>query len=206
VNTETSVYDALTVSTAARYQVANAGLAVTAAELLIGALDARRVRAALASVVVPGRLQVVARDPLLLADGAHNPHGVRALAETLRGLALPRPFVAVMAIMRDKDVAGMLRTLLPLVDAVVCTQASEPRGLTADELAQRVAGATEREPAPGAAGKSLEVRPTIHVVADPHEAVTKARGLVGAKGAILVTGSLYLLEDLHDLLESSQNT
>jgi len=204
VRTEAAVYDALAVSTPARYQVANAGLAVTAAELLIGALDVRKVRAALTAVVVPGRLQVVSQDPLLLADGAHNPDGVRALAGTLAGLDLPHPVVTVMAVMRDKDVAGMLRTLLPLVDAIVCTRASEPRSLTADELAQRVAGATAREPAAGAAGKSPGVHPEIHVVLDPQEAVRKARSLAGAEGAVLVCGSLYLLEDLRGLLQSAE--
>ena len=78
------------------------------------ARPSRRCATALRDRLVPGRLQVVSRDPLLLADGAHNPDGMRALVGTLAGLALPRPVVAVLAVMRDKDAEGMLRALAAL--------------------------------------------------------------------------------------------
>ncbi len=198
------MYDGLALPTPARYQVVNAGLAVTAAELLLGALDLAKVRAALRDVLVPGRLQVVSRDPLLLADGAHNPDGVRALVGTLAGLALARPVVAVLAVMRDKDAEGMLRALVPWVDAVVCTQAREPRSLAAAELAEQATallgvaragdGAGERPPDPRA----------VHAVADPHDAAARARAVAGAGGTVLITGSLYLLEDLQDLLGAAE--
>jgi len=196
LRTRSAVYDGLALPTLARYQVVNAGLAVAATELFLGALDVAKVRAALRDVVVPGRLQVVSRDPLLLADGAHNPDGVRALAETLQRLALPRPLVAVIAVMRDKDAAHMLEALLPLVDAVVCTRASEPRSLRANELAEMAAAVTP----PDGVVRRPAATPAIHVIERPHEAVSRALALAGRHGAVLVTGSLYLLEDLRDLL------
>jgi dihydrofolate synthase/folylpolyglutamate synthase len=101
---------------------------------------------------------------------------------------VPRPTVGVVAIMRDKDYADMLAGLLPLFDALVCTQASEPRSLTAQELAT-VASAT------GAGA----VR-AVETVADPHAALARARELAGEDGSVLVGGSLYLLEDLRDVL------
>jgi dihydrofolate synthase/folylpolyglutamate synthase len=125
----------LGVPTPALYQVVNAGLAVAAVRLLLGRLDERAVRRALAATIVPGRLQVVGGAPLTLADGAHNPDGVRALAQSLQLVQAPRPMVGVLAIMRDKDYGAMLESLLPLLDAVVCTRAGEPRSLTAEELA-----------------------------------------------------------------------
>jgi dihydrofolate synthase/folylpolyglutamate synthase len=105
---------------------------------------------------------------------------------------MPRPTVGVIAIMRDKDYASMLRGLLPLLDTLVCTQASEPRSLTASELtsaAVSVAG-------DGALG-------TVHTVADPHAALARARALAGEDGSVLVGGSLYLLEDLRDVLAAA---
>jgi dihydrofolate synthase/folylpolyglutamate synthase len=131
----------------------------------------------------------VGREPLLLADGAHNPDGVAALAEALTELERPAPRVGVFAIMADKAVAAMLARLVPLVDTVVCTQASEPRSLSAAELAQRVGTL---------ASGSLEVREEP----DPHAAVALARRLAGRRGSVLVAGSLYLLADLADLLAS----
>ncbi len=189
-------YAGLAVSSPAMYQVLNAGLAVASTHLLLGRLDEDLVRRALEDAVVPGRLQVVSREPLVLADGAHNPAGMAALANALAALALPGPVVAVSAIMRDKDVDGVLEVLLPLVDAVVCTQASEARSLGAPDLAHRVrsvaAGITAR--AASAAGVSAPLR--VEVRAVPEEALATALELAGRAGTVLVTGSLYLLEDL----------
>ncbi len=185
----------LRVPTPALYQVQNAALAVAAVRLLLGGLDEAAARQALAGTAVPGRLQVVGERPLVLADGAHNPDGVRVLAQSLEAVQVPRPTVGVLAIMRDKDYPAMLAGFLPLLDRVVCTQASEPRSLTAGELAAAISDATGWDrPAVGAA---------VLTVDDPHAALARARELAGPDGSVLVGGSLYLLEDLGDVLVGS---
>ncbi len=189
----TERWTGLSVPTPALYQVTNAALAVAAVRLLLGGLDEAAARRALAATAVPGRLQVVGERPLVLADGAHNPDGVRVLAQSLAAVAVPRPAVGVLAIMRDKDYPAMLRGLLPLLDAVVCTQASEPRSLGAAELAAAVAEAS----VPGLARAGSR---DVEVAADPHAALQRARELAGPGGSVLVGGSLYLLEDLRDVL------
>ena len=107
------------------------------------------------------------------------------LAQSLAAVHLPRPTVGVLAIMRDKDYPAMIAGFRPLLDRVVCTQASEPRSLTAEDLAAAVSAA-------GA--------PSVETVADPHAAVARARELAGPAGSVLIGGSLYLLEDLSDML------
>ena len=84
----------------------------------------------------------------------------------------------------------MLRLLVPLLDAVVCTCASEPRSLAAGELEAAVFEAA------AATGSG----PAVLVASDPHDAVRLGRAQAGTGGAVLITGSLYLLEDLRDLL------
>jgi len=180
----------LRVPTPALYQVQNAALAVAAVRLLLGGLDEAAVRQALAGTAVPGRLQVVGERPLVLADGAHNPDGVRALAQSLAAVHVPRPAVGLLAIMRDKDYPAMIAGLLPLLDRVVCTQASEPRSLAAGELADAVRAAASD------AARALPVE----AAADPHAALARARELAGEGGSVLAGGSLYLLEDLRDVL------
>jgi len=191
VQTQRARYESLSLPTEAGYQVANAALAVAATELLLGGLDVAAVREVLRQTVVPGRLEVVSQRPLVLVDGAHNPEGIRALAASLAHVQRPSPRIAVVAIMRDKAASEMLAGLLPLVDAVIYTQATNQRSLPAAELAAvggRVAVETCATP------------PVAEVCADAHEAVLRARRRAGEIGSVLIAGSLYLLEDVRDLL------
>ena len=101
-----------------------------------------------------------------------------ALPELVGGLS---PLVGVVSVLEDKDAAGMLRALLPAFDQVVFTRCSNPRSLspaTLESLCAQLAG------------------PPASVVADPHAAVTNARELAGPGGAVLATGSIYLIADL----------
>ncbi len=175
-------YGGLRLPTEAAYQATNAGLAVAACHYLLGELRPEAVRRGLAAAAVPGRLQIVRRRPLVIADGAHNPHGAAAMAASLAAIQRPRPRVALLAVMADKAVDDMLRVLLPLADAVVCTRAREPRSLAAEALATRVAASGFTGPA--------------EPVDDAREAYRRALARAGEHGSVLVTGSLYLLEDL----------
>jgi dihydrofolate synthase/folylpolyglutamate synthase len=184
-------YRGLSLPTPAVYQAVNAALAVTACHLLLGELDQAGLRDALAGVTVPGRLQVVGRSPLVLADGAHNPDGVRALAASLAGVERTSPRVGLIAIMRDKGVREMLEGLCPLFDAVVCCAASEPRSLASGELAVAVT--------------DVPVHPdTVLAVSEPSTALDEALRLAGPRGSVVVTGSLYLLADLARLVAGGE--
>ncbi len=187
------VWAGLSVPTPALYQVQNAALAALAVRLLLGRLKAGSARSALAETAVPGRLQRLGERPLVLADGAHNPDGVAALARSLAAVSLPQPVVGVLAMMRDKAYDNMLERLLPSLDEVVCTQASAQRSLSAEELAAALRAAAARR------GVGL---PTISVIPEPSAAVALAVRRAGADGAVLIAGSLYLLEDLKELLEA----
>jgi len=164
------------------FQRRNFALARTAAAAYLGQLDLDAVALAAASVRVPGRLQVIADDPLVVLDGAHNPQGAAALIESLPEVIGPRrPLVAVVSILDDKDVAGMLATLLPRCDALVCTTSQNPRALPPPTL---LSLSSQLDGPPG------------EIVPDPRRAVQRARELAGASGAVLVTGSIYLIADL----------
>ena len=139
------------------YQRRNFAVARAAAEAYLGALDEDAVAAAAASTLVPGRFEVVDTRPDTVLDGAHNPGGMAALAEALRGFLDGRRLVACISILDDKDAAGMLRELLPLCDEVICTASANPRALPPGDAAvavrpaRRPAGAHGARPAPGAA-------------------------------------------------------
>jgi dihydrofolate synthase/folylpolyglutamate synthase len=146
------------------HQASNAALALAAAEALIGAgprqpIDPEAVRAALAAVQSPGRLERLAAGhgvPTVLTDAAHNPHGARALAAALTGEFRFTRLVGVLAVMRDKDARGILEELEPVLHEVVVTANSSPRAMDPDELGALAAevfgpGRVSVEPVLGAA-------------------------------------------------------
>ncbi len=170
------------VATPGAFQRRNFALARTAAEAYLGELDAEAVAAAARSVRVPGRLQIMAEDPLVLLDGAHNPESVAALVESLPEIVGERrPIVAVMSILDDKDAARMLGTLLPECDAVIFTSSQNPRALPPPTL-QSLAGQLGGPPA--------------EVVAEPKAALARAREIAGPSGAVVISGSIYLIADV----------
>lgn len=165
------------------FQRANFALAEAAAEAFLGrALDASAVRRSAAELEVPGRLQAVSERPLTLYDGAHNPAGARALAASLPEVLAGRPLTLVVSVLDDKDAAALLSALLPLAERAVLTRCANPRALspaTLASLAQQVA--------PGVATETVPV---------PADAVARARELAADGGAVLATGSIYLIADL----------
>jgi dihydrofolate synthase / folylpolyglutamate synthase len=167
------------------YQRTNFAAAAAAAEAYLARGAARLDPALVAEVAartqVPGRLQIVAEAPRTLLDGAHNPSGIAALAAALPDAVGDRRPVAVVSILDDKDAGEMLRALAPAVGAFVFTASSNRRALPPATLASLAA----QLGAPAA-----EVEP------DPHRAVERARALAGRDGAVLATGSIYLVADL----------
>ncbi|HTW11245.1 MAG TPA: folylpolyglutamate synthase/dihydrofolate synthase family protein [Solirubrobacteraceae bacterium] len=167
------------------FQRRNFAVARTAAEAFLGhALDEQAVAAAAADVRVPGRLQIAGERPLTLLDGAHNPDGIAALAESLPEIVAAHRreggrLVALVSILDDKDASGMLATLAPLCDALILTASRNPRVLpppTLQSLLQQSGAKVESE-----------------IVAEPHAALARARELAGRGGVVVATGSIYLI-------------
>jgi dihydrofolate synthase/folylpolyglutamate synthase len=174
------------------FQRRNFALARATAQAFLGKLDEAAVVAAAADVRVPGRLQIVDQHPLTLLDGAHNPDGIAALAESLPEIVasartVDGRVVAVVSILDDKDAAAMLRSLAPLCDALVLTSSHNPRVLPPPTLSSLL-----DQLAP-------EITSVAEIVREPHAALRRARELAGPGGVVIAAGSLYLIADLmHD--------
>ena len=129
-------YDDIFLPLHGRHQTANAASALVAVEAFFGdqPLDIEAVRAGFAAVTSPGRCEVVHRNPTIILDAAHNPHGAKALAETLANEFNFDEIVAVVGVFGDKDAVGILQELEPIVDHVIVTQSSSTRAMPSDEL------------------------------------------------------------------------
>ena len=119
-----------------KHQAANAATALVAVEAFFGdtALDHDAVRAGFAAATSPGRCEVVHRDPTILLDAAHNPHGAKALAETIENEFTFDEVIGVVASFGDKDVRGILLALEPIMNEIIVTSNSSPRAMKLSDL------------------------------------------------------------------------
>jgi dihydrofolate synthase/folylpolyglutamate synthase len=180
-----------------RFQRRNLALAVAAAEAYGGPLDPELVAAVAAGVSVPGRLELVAENPPTYLDAAHNVDAARALAEALPEVVGGQPSTACLAMLSDKDAAGAVAALAPVLTRAICTEIpaetlhSQGRPGASSHPAEDLAGICRDE------GLEAEAEPRLGQALARSRDTAKAAG-----GALLVTGSHYLLAPARAALSS----
>ena len=161
--------------------------AMAAAEALLGRkLDEDAVRDATAAVTMPGRMEPVSKRPLVIVDGAHNADGVATLVSSLREEFPSTSWQVVLGVMGDKNIELMIEQLGPIASGFVATAPASERALKPEELAGRINGHFDLP---------------VLVEADVEHALDMARAEATTDGAVLVTGSLYLVGEVRDLLQ-----
>jgi dihydrofolate synthase/folylpolyglutamate synthase len=130
------VYTDIFIPLHGKHQASNAAAALVAVEAFFGdqELDIEAVRAGFANVTSPGRCEVVHRDPTIILDAAHNPHGASALADTIQSEFTFDDVIGIFAPMGDKDVRGILLELEQVMDSIIVTANSSPRAMKVSEL------------------------------------------------------------------------
>ncbi len=170
------------------HQGQNAAVAIAAVESFLGAgsqeLPMPIVAEGLAHARSPGRLQIIATEPTVLVDAAHNPHGAEALAVALESSFESRTLIAVLGVLAGKDARGIVTALAPHVNEFVVTTAPSERALPAADLAKIVVNVW---------GESR-----VTVCNDAREALqhARARALEFPRAVALVTGSVGLVGDV----------
>ena len=172
-------YQNLHIPLAGAYQLRNAAVVITTAEVLQKKgwpITEDTIRAGLAATRWPARFEVLRRNPVFIVDGGHNPHGVQATAESLRRIFPDQKFVFVTGVMADKDVESILGLLVPMAKRFYTVTPDNPRAMKADILAQRIAAlGTEAIPCPSVA-----------------QGVAEAIAFAGEEGVVCAVGSLYM--------------
>jgi dihydrofolate synthase/folylpolyglutamate synthase len=189
VTTPEARYAALPLSLAGRFQRDNLMVALAAAERLLGRpLHPEPLARALAAVRMPGRLEALGGEPVVVLDGAHNPAGMEAMIDSLGDVVGRRLPVVVVSALGDKDLGAMLAPLAGRCRALVATRSRHLRAVAPSTIV----GVAERLGLPAEA------------VERPRDAVARAARRAGRRGAVLVCGSLYLLADLRPVLVREQ--
>jgi dihydrofolate synthase / folylpolyglutamate synthase len=158
------------------YQPANALLAVAAARHL-GATEPA-IRKGLRRVRWPGRFEVLGQGPWLVLDGAHNPGGARALADSLRAFFGDQRATFIVGLSREKDARALLAELAPVAETIILTRSSSSRA--ADPAALAAALPASAAPARRAESAAL----ALEMAAE------------GKPPLVCVAGSLFLVGDV----------
>ena len=171
---------------AGEHQVENACLALSGMELLRNrgfCLSEELCIQGLAKAIWPGRLEWI--DDQLLIDGAHNPHGAKALFAYVKKYLAGRRIVPVIGMMKDKDVSSCVCLYADLSKEAVATQVDYPRAMPHEEL------------------RDLLISHGVNAVSAGTipEAIGRAREIAGRDGIVLVCGSLYVAGEVRLLLK-----
>ena len=142
-------------------------------------VTAQAIRAGLSTVQWPGRFQILPGQPAIVLDVAHNPHAASALAHNLDAMGFYPRTHAVLGAMADKDIAGLLKRLIPLVECWYFCDLPTPRAATAVQLQ--------------AAWQSLSPPSTSQAsqFAGPQQALSQAMAAADPADRILVFGSFF---------------
>ena len=175
----------LRIPLAGSYQIYNAAVVLTAVDILRQegwAINDAAVRRGLAETRWPARFEVLQRDPIFIVDGGHNPHGIRATAESLKRIFPDKKFVFVTGVMADKDVEHILGLIVPMADRFYTVTPGNPRAMKAEVLAERIRA------------MGAEAIPCASVA----DGVKSAIEYAGKDGVCCALGSLYMSGDVRD--------
>ncbi len=178
-------YNNLYIPLLGRHQLTNAAVAVAIIHLLKEcgiAVSEESVREGLRRVRWPGRLEILSRQPLLVVDGAHNADSARKLWQALREYLDFERLILVLAMTRSKDIAGIVRELVPPAHKVVVTQTIHPRRAGVEVVRREVTRYVE----------------DVVTTEDTASALDNAWSEARPGDLICVTGSLFLVAEARE--------
>lgn len=176
-------YEKLELPLLGQHQLHNAAVVLTTMEVLKKQgwqISDEAIRQGLATVSWPGRFELVAREPLFIADGGHNPQCIEALVKNVRDYLGGRHLTILTGVLADKDYHEMYADMSAFASEFVTLTPDNPRAMKSADLKAYL----ERFGKP------------VHACETAAEGVALARKLAGKDGVVLAYGSLYMLGDV----------
>jgi dihydrofolate synthase/folylpolyglutamate synthase len=177
VTSRLGTYD-LAIPLLGEHQLENAATAVAVLELLD--ISERFIVEGFREVTWPGRMEVLGREPIMVADGAHNVDSATKLIQSLKQYFNYNHLIMIVGMSADKDIDGIIDALAPACDEVIVTRSRHPRHAELSDLAN---GFTRH----GLAAKQCT---------DAAEAVARALKIAKKDDLICATGSLFIVAEV----------
>lgn len=183
------IYDSLKIKTrlCGAHQIANMVTAAVAAKKLCDSgfsISDENIVNGIYDFTIPGRMEVISNNPLIILDGGHNEGCLRALLSMAEKYLSDKKITLLMSFMKDKDYASALNLIAPISENIVFTVTDPIRGEKPEVLAKT----------------AEKYGNSICCEADTAEALTKSLSLTGKEGVLIVTGSFYLVSDIRNML------
>ena len=173
----------LRIPLAGSYQMNNAAVVLETVEVLRGKgwhISGSEVRKGLSETRWPARFEILQKNPVFIVDGGHNPHGIRATADSLQRLFPEKKIVFLTGVMADKDVESILGLIVPMAEQFFTVRPDNPRAMQAEELASRI--------------QKLGAQATP--CGSVRDGVRQALQAAGSDGIVCALGSLYMSGDV----------
>lgn len=144
----------------------------------------KTIASGIASSVMPARMELIRKKPVIILDGGHNEGCANALADYIRKHLSDKRIIMVSSMMADKDYMSYMRIVAPFASVFVATKADVPRALSSDELCET----------------AKEFCSDCYSISDPLKAVQAAGNITEKDDAMIVCGSFYLAGEIRDNL------
>ena len=181
VRTPSESYPELFLPLLGVHQAINAATAIACVERIQASgyeISTASVYGGLKAARLPGRLQLVGRDPLILLDGAHSPASAKALRDTIHEVFRYEKLILIAGFMRDKDLRGIGEIVCPMADTVIATEVRDnPRAVSADEIVRTWSDS----------GSDLRISQSVG------DAIATAKSVASPRDLICITGSMILI-------------
>lgn len=138
----------------------------------------------IASSVMPARMELIRKKPVIILDGGHNEGCANALADYIRKHLSDKRIIMVSSMMADKDYMSYMRIVAPFASVFVATKADVPRALSSDELCETAKAFCA----------------DCYSISEPLKAVQAAGNITEKDDALIVCGSFYLAGEIRDYL------
>lgn len=182
----------ISLPTEAEFQLKNCALVLEGMEFLKEqgiCINSMTVCKALTKFRLPARFEILSQEPLMIADGGHNPQCIDAVMESMKPLVSKvreqnGKVIVLSGIMRDKDYRYVYRRLSEIADEFILVAADVSRALTTDELEAEL----------------LQYRKTVYKASTPKRGAELALERLQKQDCLLVSGSFYIMNDILSVL------
>jgi dihydrofolate synthase/folylpolyglutamate synthase len=180
-------YANLQIAAPGLFQAENAALSISAIDLLANqhhfSLTQESLVETFKTVKIAGRMEIIQRNPVVILDGAHNPHKMQSLADSLRLIYPNKAITVIVGILKTKDAKTILDIIIPLADQLIVTKPyvlGKP-SIEPSELANDI--------------HEIDARKDIQIANNVKEAIALSLKNAQKDDLIVITGSLYMLGD-----------